>query len=145
VKALKIFGIAVISQVAAFRGAIFWHFGGTIFGFVEWEETASKSAVAAGLPIVLIIVGVYFAASKATLKKRAIGSLVASVILLFVCAGIYIYSSSSPCPAAFVAAREQIIAPAEANWPHRSLHGIAVDLDAPIAQKSCQSLRCFRR
>src|ERR1700678_1215811 len=31
-----------------------------------------------------------------------------------------------PCSAAFITASEQIIAPAESNGPHRSLHGIAV-------------------
>lgn len=100
-KAGKVVGVTFVSQILSLLNAIFSPFKGTIFVFDEWEPMASKTAVAAGVVIVASVVALNIDASKANLQRRARRSLIATIILFVLCAGIYFLIKSGFAPTTY--------------------------------------------
>src|SRR5229473_2423981 len=94
----KVFGTALISQIVAFLNAVFQPFQGTIFVFADWEPVASKSAVAFGFVVVLVVAAVITRSNRPVAVKSIIASGIISGILLAGCAGIYFLLASGFAP-----------------------------------------------
>jgi len=94
----KVFGTAIISQIVAFLNAVFQPFEGTIFVFEGWQSIASKSAVACGFVVVLVLAAVITRSKRPIRTKSIIACGITSGILLVACAAIYVSLASGFAP-----------------------------------------------
>jgi hypothetical protein len=97
----KVFGTALISQVVAFLNAAYQPFEGTIFVFREWQPIASKSAVAVGFVVVLVIAGLHEQSKKPITAKAIMTPAILSGVLLAMCAAIYVLLSAGFAPSSW--------------------------------------------
>jgi hypothetical protein len=95
-RAVKVFGTALISQILTFLNAAFQPFEGTIFVFEDWQPIASRSAVACGFVVVLVIAAVMLNRSVTAMSIISCG--IVSGILLAACAGIHFLLASGFAP-----------------------------------------------
>jgi len=94
----KVFGTALISQIVALLNAAFQPFQGTIFVFTDWEPVASRSAVAFGFVVVLVVAAVITRSNRSVAVRSIIASGIITGFLLAACAGIHFLLAAGFAP-----------------------------------------------
>jgi hypothetical protein len=82
----------------AFLNAAFQPFERTIFVFADWQKIASRSAVAVGFVVVVVVAAVITRSKRPVTVKSIVACGIASGILLAMCAGIYVLLASGFAP-----------------------------------------------
>jgi hypothetical protein len=94
----SVLATALISQVVSFLNAVVQHFRGTFLAFDRWGPIVSKTAVAIGFVIIIVIAAWASSTAQPVLLKRARDSLVATLVLFALCIGMYFLIDSGYAP-----------------------------------------------